>query len=328
MKAIVYRRYGSPDVLKLEEIPKPTPADDQVLIKVHAATVGTWDCEARSFTFPLWFWLPLRIAMGLRTPRWPVLGQELAGEIEAAGKDVTGFKKGDQVFASTGLGFGAHAEYKCMRGNGAISIKPANMSYEEAAGIPTGGDNALHFLRKAAIRSGETVLVNGAGGNIGVVAVQLAKYFGAEVTAVDSAEKLDMLRAIGADHVIDYTKEDFTRTGKTYDVIFDVIHERSFAGCVGSLKPNGRYLLANPRLIPMLRALWTSRTSDKRVLFEFAGSKPKDLIELKDLVEAGKLRAVIDKRYPLERAAEAHAYVDTGHRKGTVVQVVQPGAHV
>ena len=325
MKAIVYREYGSPDVLKLDDIPKPTVRDDQVLIKVHAATVGTWDCEARSFTFPLWFWLPLRLAMGLRTPRWPVLGQELAGEIEAVGKDVERFEKGDQVFASTGLGFGAHAEYKCMSSTGAVAIKPANMSYEEAAGIPTGGDNALHFLRKADIQSGESVLVNGAGGNIGVVAVQLAKHFGAEVTAVDSLEKLDMLRAIGADHVIDYAREDFTRSGKTYDVILDVVHKSSFSSCVRSLKPNGRYLLANPRLFSMVRALWTSKTSSKKVMFEFAGSKPKDLVALKELVEAGKIRAVIDKRYPLERASEAHAYVDTGRRKGTVVLTVRPG---
>ncbi len=325
MKAIVYREYGSPDVLKLDDIPKPTVRDDQVLIKVHAATVGTWDCEARSFTFPLWFWLPLRLAMGLRTPRWPVLGQELAGEIEAVGKDVERFEKGDQVFASTGLGFGAHAEYKCMSSTGAVAIKPANMSYEEAAGIPTGGDNALHFIRKADIQSGESVLVNGAGGNIGVVAVQLAKHFGAEVTAVDSLEKLDMLRAIGADHVIDYAREDFTRSGKTYDVILDVVHKSSFSGCVRSLKPNGRYLLANPRLFSMVRALWTSKTSSKKVMFEFAGSKPKDLVALKELVEAGKIRAVIDKRYPLERASEAHAYVDTGRRKGTVVLAVRPG---
>ena len=327
MKAIVYRDYGSPDVLKLEDIPKPTAGDDQVLIKVYAATVGTWDCEARSFTFPLWFWLPLRLAMGIRTPRWPVLGQELAGEIEAVGKDVKLLKKGDQVFASTGLGFGAHAEYKCMSSTGAIAIKPANMSYEEAAGIPTGGDNSLHFLRKADIQSGESVLVNGAGGNIGVVAVQLAKHFGAEVTAVDSGEKLDMLRAIGADHVIDYTKEDFTKTGKTYDVIFDVVHKSSYSGCVRSLKPHGRYLLANPRLIPMVRALWTSMTGSKKVMFAFAGSKPQDLIALRDLVEAGKLRAVIDRRYPLERASEAHAYVDTGRRKGTVVLTVQRSGH-
>ena len=322
MKAITYHKYGSPDVLKLEDIPKPTPSDDQVLVKVHAATVGTWDCESRSFTFPFWFWLPLRLAMGIRRPRWPVLGQELAGEIEAVGKNVKRFKKGDQVFASTGLGFGAHAEFKCLPSTGAIAIKPVNMSYEEAAGIPTGGDNALHFLRKADIQNGESVLINGAGGNIGVVGVQLAKYFGAEVTAVDSTEKLDMLRAIGADHVIDYTKEDFTETEKTYDVILDVVPRSSYSRCLRSIKPGGRYLLANPSLLSMLRAPWTSKTSSKKVMFAFARSKQEDLVALKELVEAGKIRAVIDKRYPLERAAEAHAYVDTGRRKGTVVLTI------
>ncbi len=326
MKAITYHAYGSPDVLGLEDIPKPSPNDDQVLIKVHAATVGTWDCEARSFTFPLWFWLPLRLVMGVRKPRWPVLGQELAGEIEAVGKDVRGFENGDQVFASTGLGFGAHAEYKCLSSTGAIAIKPANMSYEEAAGIPTGGDNALHFLRNADIESGESVLINGAGGNIGVVAVQIAKHFGAEVTAVDSTEKLDMLRAIGADHVIDYTREDFTETGKIYDVILDLVPKSSFTRCVRTIKPNGRYLLANPSFFPMVRAFWTSMTSSKKVMFAFAGSKQEDLIALKELVEAGKIRAVIDKRFPLERAAEAHAYVDTGRRKGTVVLTIGSGS--
>jgi len=211
-----WRTDGSPDVLRLEDIPKPTATDDQILIKVHATTVGTWDCECRRFTFSLWFWLPLRLVMGVRKPRWPVLGQELAGEIEAVGKNVKQFKKGDQVFASTGLGFGAHAEYACLPSSGAIAIKPANMGYDEAAGIPTGGDNALHFLRKVDIRNGQRVLVNGAGRNIGVVAVQLAKHFGAEVTAVDSADKLDMLSEIRADHVIDYTKEDCTDAGETY----------------------------------------------------------------------------------------------------------------
>ncbi len=207
MKAMVYHEYGPPDVVKLEHIAKPTPRDHQVLIKVRAATVGTWDCEARGFTFPLWFWLPLRIAMGLRRPRWPVLGQELAGEIEAVGKDVERFKPGDQVFASTGLGFGAHAEYKCMSAKGAIAHKPSKMSYEEAATIPTGGDNALHFLRLPSVQSRESVLVNGAGGNIGVIAVPIAKHFGAEVTAVDSADKLDILRAIGG-----LCSEDWTCT--------------------------------------------------------------------------------------------------------------------
>jgi NADPH:quinone reductase-like Zn-dependent oxidoreductase len=323
MKAVVYRAYGSPGVLEIEDLPKPTPRDDQVLIKVHATTVGTWDCEARSFSFPMWFWLPLRIAMGLRRPRWPVLGQELAGEIEAVGKEVKEFQPGDPIFASVGLGFGAHAEYKCMSSKGAIARKPANMSYEEAAGIPTGGDNALHFLRLAKVQPGESVLVNGAGGNIGVIAVQIAKHYGADVTAVDSADKLDTLRAIGADHVIDYTQQDFTGTGKTYDVIFDLVHESAYSRAIGALSPNGRYILANARLWPLLRARWTSWTSDKTVITRFATSKPEDLIALKELAEAGEIRAVIDRRFPLERAAEAHAYVDSGRRKGTVVLTVR-----
>ena len=324
MKAIVYHRYGSPDVLEVADLPEPVPGDDDVLIRVHATTVGTWDCEMRSFSFPLWFWLPLRLAAGVRRPRWPVLGQELAGTVEAVGGNVTRFSEGDRVFAATGLGFGAHAEYARISSRSAIAPMPANMSFEEAAGLPVGGDNALHFLRKAEIRSGESVLVNGAGGNIGVVAVQLAKHFGAEVTAVDRAEKLDMLRSIGADHVVDYAREDFTRTGRNYDVIFDLVFTSSYSGCLRSLAPNGRYLLANPRFFAMLRGRWTSMTTDKRVFSQFARSRPEDLLALKELAEAGAIRAVIDRRYPLERAAEAHAYVDTGLHKGTVVLSVRP----
>jgi NADPH:quinone reductase-like Zn-dependent oxidoreductase len=258
--------------------------------------------------------------MGLRRPRWPVLGQELAGEVEAVGNTVTRFKPGDEVFAAVGLGFGAHAEYKCLSEHGPIALKPANLSFEEAAGIPVGGDNALHFLRKANVQRGESILINGAGANIGTAAVQLAaNHFGAEVTAVDSGEKLEMLRAIGAAHVIDYTKEDFSKTGKTYDVVFDMIHENSYARGLRTVKPNGRYILANPRFLPMLRSAWTSRTSDKKVIFQFAGQKPEDLVALKELAEAGKIRGIVDRSYPLEQAAEAHAYVDTGQRKGTVV---------
>ena len=319
----MYNEYSPPGVLKLEDIPKPSLGDDQVLVRVHATTVGTWDYESRSFTFPLWLWLPLRLAMGLRKPRWPVLGQELAGEIEAVGKNVERFKRGDQVFAALGLGFGAHAEYKCLSSKGPIAIKPTNMTYEEAAGIPVGGDNALHFLRRANLRGGESVLVNGAGGNIGVIAIQLAKHFGADVTAVDSTEKLDTLRAIGADHIIDYTKQDFTKSGESYDVIFDLVRSSAYSRCVRSLKPNGHYLLANPSLVSMARGRWTSMTSNKKVVSKFAGSKPEDLIALKELAEAGKIRAVIDRRYPLVRAAEAHAYVDTGRRKGTVVLTLE-----
>jgi NADPH:quinone reductase-like Zn-dependent oxidoreductase len=319
MKAAVYREYGPPGVIRIEEVEKPAPKDHQVLVRVRASSVGTWDCEARSFSFPLWFWLPLRIAMGIRKPRWPVLGQELAGEVEAVGKDVTRFKPGDRVFASVGLGFGAHAEYACLSGRRAVTHMPRNMSYAEAASIPTGGDNALHFLRLAEVQPGERVLVNGAGGNIGVMAVQIAKHQGAEVTAVDSAEKLDALRDIGADHVIDYAVEDFTRAGKTYDVIFDLVHKSSYSGAIAALNPKGRYIVANPRFASLLRARWTNRTSDKQVLTQFARSRREDLVILKELAEAGEIRAAIDRQYPLEQAAEAHAYVDSGRRTGTVV---------
>lgn len=319
MKAIVYTQYGPPEVLQLTEVPKPTPKDDEVLIKVHAATVIAGDCELRSFTFPPWVWLPLRLYMGLIRPRIQILGQELAGEIESVGKEVKRFKKGDQVFAATEAGFGAYAEYRCLREDKALAIKPANMTYEEAAAVPTGGLNALHYLRKGKIQRGDKVLINGAAGNIGSFAVQLAKYFGAEVTGVDSGEKLDMLRSIGADHVMDFTKEDFTKNGETYDVIMDVVGKSSFVRSVRSLKPHGRYLLANPRVFQMVRGLWTSMISSKKVIFQFAPYKAEDLLFLKDLIEAEKLKSVIDRRYPLEQVAEAHKYVETGHKKGNVV---------
>ena len=324
MKAIVYTKYGPPDVLQLKEVEKPTPKDNEVLIRIYAATVIAGDCELRCFKFPIWFWLPLRIYIGLIRPtRVNILGQELAGEIESVGKDVKLFSKGDQVFVATEIGCGAYAEYKCMREEKTLAIKPANMTYEEAAAVPTGGLNALHYLRKGNIQSGEKVLINGASGNIGTFAVQLAKYFGAEVTGVDSTGKLDMLRSIGADLVIDYTQEDFTKNGETYDVIFDVVGKSSFSRSVRSLKQNGRYLLANPRLLPMVRGLWTSMISGKKVIFEFASYKTEDLILLKELIEAGKIKSVIDKRYPLEQTAEAHRYVDKGHKTGNVVITVE-----
>jgi 2-desacetyl-2-hydroxyethyl bacteriochlorophyllide A dehydrogenase len=314
MKAIVCTKYGPPEVLQLKEVKKPTPKDNEVLIRIYAATVTAGDCEARAFKFPILFWFPLRIMFGLIRPRIRILGQELAGEIDAVGKDAERFMEGDQVFAATGPGFGAYAEYKCQPSKYAIAIKPANMTFEEAASVPIGVD-ALHFLRKGKIQSGEKVLINGAAGSIGAHAVQLAKSFGAEVTGVDSTEKLDMLRSIGADHVIDYTKEDFTKSGETYDVIFDVVGKSSFSRCVRSLKQNGRYLLANPRLFLMVRGLWTSLTSSKKVITGLASYKTEDLVFLKELIEAGKLKAVIDRRYPLEQAAEAHSYVETGHKK-------------
>lgn len=323
MRAAVYREYGSPEVVRIEDVEKPSPRDHQLLVRVRASTVGTWDGEARSFSFPLWFWLPLRLAMGVRTPRWPVLGQELAGVVEAVGKDVTRFEPGDRVFASVGLGFGAHAEYACVSSRRAVTHMPGNMSYAEAACIPVGGDNALHFLRLAEVQSGERVLVNGAAGNIGVMAVQIAKHFGAEVTAVDSAGKLDVLRGLGADHVIDYAATDFTRAGRTYDVVFDLVFKGNYSGAIAALNPKGRYILANPRFASLLRARWTNRTTDKKVLTQFAGSKPRDLVILKELAEAGEIRAAIDRQYPLEKAAEAHAYVDAGRRAGAVVLTME-----
>jgi NADPH:quinone reductase-like Zn-dependent oxidoreductase len=253
------------------------------------------------------------------------LGQELAGVVESIGKDVTLFEEGDQVFGTTALSFGAYAEYICLperSGDGALAIKPANMTYEEAAAVALGGLEALHFIRQATIQNGQRVLINGAGGSIGTSAVQLARYFGAEVTGVDSAMKLDMLRAIGADQVIDYAKEDFTQSGKTYDVILDVAGKGSFSGSMRSLKPNGRYLLANPRPSDMVRGRWTSMTSSKKVIFGAPSHGDGGITFLKELIEAGKLKPVIDRRYPLEQTAEAHRYVETGHKQGNVVIMV------
>jgi len=322
MKAIIFTKYGAPDVLQLTEVAKPTPRDHEVLIRIDAATVTAGDCELRSFKIPLFIWLPLRLYMGLRKPRKKILGQELAGEIEAAGKEVKLFRKGDQVFAATGFSFGAYAEYTCLPEEGVLAIKPATMTCEEAAAVPVKGLEALYFLRKENIQSGQKVLIIGAGGSIGTFAVQLAKSFGAEVTGVDSMGKLDMLRSLGADHVIDYTQTDFTANGETYDVIFDVMGKTSFSRTVRSLKPNGRYLLANAGLSQMVRGRWTSMRSSKQVIVGAASEKAEDLNFLKELIEAGKIHSVIDRRYPLEHIAEAHRYVDTGHKKGNVVITV------
>ena len=327
MKAIVWTKYGPPEVLQLREVAKPAPKETEVLIRIHATTVTAGDCEMRSLKFPVWLSLPMRIYAGIKNPqRVTILGQELAGEIESVGKDVKLFKKGDKVFATTGFGFGAYAEYKCLPEEpkmGALASKPVNMTYEEAAAVPTGGLEALHFLRKGNIQSGQKVLIIGAGGSIGTFAVQLARYFGAEVTGVDSTGKLDMLRSIGADQVIDYTQEDFTKSGETYDVIFDVVGKSSFSRSLRSLKQNGRYLLANPGLTQMVRGPWTSMISSKKVLFGAASQKTEDLIFLKELIEAGKIKPVIDRRYPLELTAEAHSYVETGEKTGNVVITVE-----
>ena len=322
MKAAVCTRYGPPEVLQLRELEKPTPKDDEVLVRVHAATVTAGDCELRSLKLPLSWQLIARIGFGFRGPRKKILGQELAGEIESVGKAVRLFKKGDQVFAFTGLRLGAWAEYNCLPENGWMAIKPANMTYEEAAAVPAGGLHALHCLRKGNIESGQKVLIYGAGGTVGTVAVQLAKSFGAEVTAVDNTRKLDMLRSIGADKVIDYTKADFTKSGETYDVIFDVVGKSSFSGCIRSLKEKGFYLLGNPGLSQLVRRPLTSMRSSKKVIGGTVSYRSEDLIFLKELIEAGKLRSAIDRRYPLEEIAEAHRYVDTGQKKGNVVITV------
>ena len=327
MKAIVWTEYGPPDVLQLREVAKPIPKDNEVLIRICATTVTAGDCEMRRMKPAMRYRLLMRLYVGLERPqRITMLGMELAGEIEAVGSDVTRFQKGDGVFAATGFaGQGACAEYICLPEEpqeGALALKPASMTCEEAAAVPMGGLEALSFVRQGNIQSGEKVLINGAGGTIGTFAVQLAKYFGAEVTAVDSTRKLDMLRSIGADHVIDYTQEDFTKRGQMYDFILDVVGKSSFAGSMRSLSPDGRYLLAVPGLSQKVRGRWASRTSNKKVTFGAAHPNTEDLLFLKKLIEEGKVRSVIDRRYSLEQTAEAHRYVETGQKAGHVIITV------
>jgi NADPH:quinone reductase-like Zn-dependent oxidoreductase len=322
MKAMVCTKFGPPEVLQIQEVASPTPKDHEVLIRIYASTVTVGDCELRGLKFPIGYRLPMQIYMGHIRPGPLILGQELAGEIEAVGKEVTRFRKGDQVFAWTGLGLGAYAEYTCLPETGVLALKPSNISYEEAAALAVGGLDAVYFLRRGNIQRGQKVLINGAGGTIGTFAIQLARYFGADVTAVDSTEKLDILRSIGADQVIDYTQEDFTKSGKTYNVIFDVIGKSSFSRSIRSLTHNGRYLLGNPGLSQRVRGPWTSMISSKQVIpwkARAASEYTQDCKFLTELIEAGQLHPVIDRCYPFEQTAEAHRYVDTGHKKGNVV---------
>ncbi|MFC1947778.1 NAD(P)-dependent alcohol dehydrogenase [Chloroflexota bacterium] len=324
MRAIIWTEYGPPEVLQLMEVEKPVPEDDEVLIRIRAATVTAGDCEQRGLKLQIWYRLIMRLYVGLRKPeRIVILGTELAGEIESIGKDVKRFKVGDQVFAATGFTrTGAYAEYLCLPEEpeeGALALKPANITFEEAAPVPVGGLEALYLIRKGNIQDGQKVLINGAAGTIGTFAVQLAGYYGAEVTAVDSTHKLDMLRSIGAEHVIDYTKEDFTDNDQTYDVIIDVAGKGAFSRCLRSLTGNGKYLIANPRLSQMVRGRLTSMISMKKVMFGSGSPKTEDLLFLKSLIEAEKIISIIDRCYPLEQAAEAHWYVETGQKTGNVI---------
>jgi NADPH2:quinone reductase len=316
MKAIVWTKFGSPNVLQLQEVVKPIPKDNQVLIRVYATTVTKAESMMRKGE-PLWG----RIIIGFRKPRkrFRIIGTELAGEIESVGKDVKRFKKGDSVFGFTGFGMGAYAEYACMPEKGSLALKPTNKSYQESAAAVDGTTTALFFLKdKAAIQRGDKVLINGSSGSIGTYAVQLAKYFGAEVTGVCSTRNVELVASLGADHVVDYTQEDFTQNKNTYDIIFDTVGKSSFAKCKGALKRNGRYLPTTGLQNNFLH-IWTSIFGNKKVVSGRSIEKNDALVFLKELIEADKLQIVIDRCYPLDKIAEAHRYVEKGHKRGNVV---------
>lgn len=319
MRAVVCTRYGPPEVLRLEERAKPAPGDNEVLIRTRASTVSSGDHRVRSLDLPRGFKTIGRLILGLTKPRQPVLGTELAGEVEAVGRGVTKFRPGDPVFAFSGAKMGCHAEYKCMPEDGAVAAKPAKLSFDEAATLSFGGTTALDFLRRARLKKGETVLVNGASGAVGTATVQLAKHFGATVTGVCSGANLALVKSLGADHVIDYTKEEFTQNGIAYDVIVDTAGTAPYARSKASLKKGGRLLVVLGGLSDMLLAPWVSMVGDKKVIAGPAAERPEDLRLLAKLAEEGEYRPVVDRCYPFEQIVEAHRYVDTGRKKGNVV---------
>jgi len=334
MKAVLYEKYGPPELLQLKEVEKPVPKDSEVLIKVYAATVPAEALLLRSLPFSPLLWFLTRIGIGLIKPRKTMLGSELAGEIESVGKDVRSFKEGDKVFGSDLSGLGAYAEYKCMPEGGVLAIKPANMTYEEAAPV-CGALAAWNLLKNMAnIQSGQKVLINSVSGSVGTAAVQIAKYFGAEVTGVCNTTNIELVKSLGADNVIDYTREDFTQTGHRYDVIYDTydtydtIVKNSFTHCKGSLRERGIYISAIPTVTILLQMLWTSKINGKKAIFSATGLRPVPerrilLRELVELIEAGKIKSIIDKCYPLEQIAEAHRYVEKGYKKGNVVIAIE-----
>lgn len=327
MKAVTYRRYGPPTVVSVTEAPKPMPRDDEVLVRIHATTVTSADWRARSLSMPAGFGLLGRLFFGVLGPRKPILGSELAGVIESVGKSVTRFKVGDQVFAFTDASYGCHAEYRAVSEAGMIALKPASLSFEEAAALSFGGTTALVYLRdKAAVKRGDSVLIVGASGGVGTAAIQLAKHFGAEVTGVCSTSNLALVRSIGADKVIDYTTEDFAKNGEVYDIILDTTGTTSFARCENSLKRGGRLVLVLGTFAQAVGIERAPKATGKKVIGGVALARPDDIRFLADLSEAGEFRPVIDRSYPLEKAAEAHAYVDTGRKRGNVVLTIVSGA--
>ena len=330
MKAVVYTEFGPPDVLQLKEVQKPAPKDNEVLIRVHAAPVSYGDLAARNFknissrefNMPLPLLLPTRMYFGFTKPKISILGSEFAGEVESAGKDVKLFKAGDQVMGYLGQRMGAYAEYLCMPEYGSLAIKPANMTYAEAAAVPYGAIIATSLLGKGNLQRGHKVLINGASGGIGSAAVQIARYYGAEVTGVCGTPRLEYVKSLGADRVIDYTEEDFAQNGETYDLIFDILGRSSYSRCKNSLKPKGIYLLASFKMKALLQMLWTGMVGSKKVICVLSSEKSEDLVFVKELIEAGKYKSIVDRCYPLEQAAEAHRYAESGLKRGQVVITV------